>query len=498
MPKRILVLILVLILGTVAVIWQRNHTKSVLEYRIWHTELDKDASKLVEDVATGVETWANGQDQFLDYDVHIVVTALPWGDVAAYLFQHDDNPPDLTHLEPFMMGQVLQEFDNPRRHHVFPIDDLIAELVDHNGPISPAVADLQRYEVPGTNRAITYGLAYAVGTTYIAYRGDWMEAAGIDNLPTSWTEMIKFAEDLASAAPDGGVAPFTLPGRSPFFIAQLVGEMVVSLGGSLYEGREPSLDSPEMRKVLRILQDMIVRCDYETYLQTTYRDQFTQYAEGRTAVVPVTYGRATKQIDDTIRAKLGSDDPAAMQAARAKFQVMSQPGNGEGTPGVATIDAEPWALFAQPDGESTQEIRLELGKEFLRRFYEHDTYMEVCSSVPVHLQPVFSNMFQEYRISPNQVGWSHWLDVSRQALENAGHTAPILMDSGGGTSQYITFALSMQRSDLLADMVLDAVAPVKDVLLGNGDDVDARREDAIDKAIARAQERAMQVYEATR
>jgi ABC-type glycerol-3-phosphate transport system substrate-binding protein len=471
----------------------RAHSRP-LNITIWHTELDDSAKQVVVDVAREVE--AEFRSKSPGIVPVLTVSALDWGELATRLFQNKSNPPDVTHLEPFMTRQVMATFPGGDTFGLVPLDSLIADIARRDGPPDPSIAALQRFRGTRGDSA-TFGIAHAIGTTFIAYRADW-NSTHVPQ-PKTWEGLIPFADALVSHAPASPRGPrpaaFILPGKSPFFVEQLLNEMVVSMGGSLWRDGEPNFDSPVVARALSVLQDMIARSN-EQFSSTAYRQQFDLFAAGSGAVVPVTYGRATKQIDAAIAKENLSEAGAAQR--RLNFAVMPQPGRDSTTPGVATIDAEPWVIIARPAGDADRELRIEIGRAFLTRFYERSHYLKFATRVPVHLRPAFVGLDSEYDAFGPQATWSHWVSVGRQELQESGRTAPILMDRGNSHSSQPRLALSIQRKGILSDMVAEAAPPaviaaIRARLSGQQTPSErALRSRAIASAMSRAQERATQ------
>lgn len=463
---------------------------------VWHTELDPNAKAFLDSLANEVERELAQDSAFQNYPVSINITALDWGDVASRLFTNLQRPPDLTHLQPFMLSQVLHQFQNSE-HRLLALDTLIAQMQADYGPIEPSVLTLQRLAANGGRDTLTYGLAHAVGTTFIAYRADWNRAALPE--PRTWEDLVTFADALREqAAGSQKPAAFILPGGSSFFIDQLVNEMVVSMGGSLYRDAKPNFDTPELARTLRVLQDMIARTDGR-YTQTAYLQQFELFANGRGAVVPVTYGRATKRIEamiDTLRV-----DTVAKARRRQDFRVMPQPGRDANTQGVASIDAEPWVIFTGRDSSRISSLRVRAAQRFLLRYYDPENYRRFVGIVPVHLRPVFRNMRTYYDSLPSQERWPHWVSVGRSMIDREGGTAPILLDPVTRGTVIPAFALELQRTGVLSDLVLEAapdevVSAIQARLEGRANaNESALRDTAIRRAINRAQARANQLYQ---
>lgn len=458
-----------------------------IEIRIWHTELDPDATRHIEQLGEQLENMKWSDASFRPV---VTITPLNWGDVAKRLFENKDNPPDVAHLEPFMVHQVLDQFSSKDRAHLEPIDDVIEEIgAGQKLTIEPALSEIHRYEVGGTKQLKTFGIAYAVGTTFIAYRRDW--APPDLERPTTWAGLVRFAKGLAQG--HDGAAPFILPGKSPFFIDQLFNEMVVSMGGSIYRETRPNLaGNSEVEAALRVLQDMVALTGGK-FSQTTYTDQFDRFAEGAGAVVPVTYGRATKAIEGALTKKGMAGE--ALVKARSGFAVLPQPG----IRGTATIDAEPWVIFGRKKDSPEYEFRLEVAKRFLTLFYERKSYLAFCRLVPVHLRPIFSELASEYEEAPEQVKWKEWAKQSQEMLAKPAGTAPILMDPGSTRVPQPQFILDLQRDKVIFDMVKVATRPevlkAMENCAGQPECAEEVRSRYIKQATAQGQAHAMRVYE---
>src|SRR5207245_6666036 len=115
---------------------------------------------------------------------------------------------------------------------LFAMDEIIQEL-QRSHKILPSVLKLQQY---GDH---TYGIAYAIGTTFYSYRKDWLREAGINfdlNPPRTWNELLNIMPQLEQIARQKGAdGAVVLPGGDPFFLDQLFIEVLSSLGGSLFE-----------------------------------------------------------------------------------------------------------------------------------------------------------------------------------------------------------------------------------------------------------------------
>lgn len=423
--------------------------KQLLEFVVWHTENDPNAQQILEEAAESARQRFG--EESAEYHVEMKISYQDWGDLAQRLLQQTERrPPDITHLQPFMVYQVLQDLRG--EFELYPLTEVVERIEDSNGPIVPSLRRLHVHSRRGEDEI--FGIAYAVGTTFISYRGDF--AAEPDYQPRSWRELIDFADRLSEVGSEQlgrPVAPFILPGGSKFFVDQLFNEIVVSLGGSLFEDDgSPRLDSPEVREALDVVLEMIARTGGQ-YYRMTYLNQFEAFARGEGAVVPVTYGRATAAIERVIEA--GEEGITEIE----NYKVMQQPGDGTGAQalGTATVDAEPWVVIARKRArEDHKEARLRLAELFLEEVYERDRYLSFCGSVPVHLRPIFPDLWSDYDQFPPQERWSHWTSVARANLMRDGGTAPILMLPGGGAARSADYLLDLSRQHIISDMINDA------------------------------------------
>ena len=311
-----------------------------------------------------------------------------------------------------------------------PIDDVIASI----GPedIYPAVRDLQLFE------GHYYGIAYAVGTTYFAYRKDWAAEKNL-TIPTTWQEYLAFVKALsADTDGDGSVDRFgvILPGGAPFFMDQLTVELIASNGGRLFEdnGRPTFTEKP----VIQTLEFWHELAKYAPpdWTSEDYVAQFRSFAAGRGASVPVTYARAARQI---------SQD-APQIADPDHFAVMPQPVGPSGSTSYATIDCEPWVIFSGSKN-------IELGKEFLKAYYERSNYLNFVSQVPIHLTPITKSLAEsrEYLDLPFVKKWTPWQDLTFEMMRD-NRTRPIFLAQE--KDRTLPFLMELQGSRVLTDMVM--------------------------------------------
>jgi hypothetical protein len=129
---------------------------------------------------------------------------------------------------------------------------------------------------------------------------------------------------------------------------------------------------------------------------------------------------------------------------------------------VATIDAEPWVIFAeasnrvQADGKRNSD----LAKEFLRIFYQKENYLQFTSAVPVHLTPIFKQLANDKKYVDAASNFGSWHQRTIERLQN-GSTRPILMPDANGRDRELPFLLEFQRVGILSGAVSDVLSSGK-------------------------------------
>lgn len=405
--------------------------------RITHTESNGQAKTILEEIGKELEDqyWQKG------LTLQVRIEYVSWGSLATLLDAglQSRSLPQLTHLQPFMTHELHMA------NMLEPMDDVIDELEAAHGPILPAVRELQNFD--GRH----YGLAYAVGTTFFAYRRDWAAEAGYaaDFQPTDWASLTEFVRRLDKVARSHGKrGAVILPGRDPFFMEQFFTEVCASASTDLWARTtfRPRLNSPEVTRVLEALRELRPYL-HEQWLSSNYLDQFDLMRDGEVGFAPVTYGRATLVLAQS-RAVQPADDTV--------FGVISQPPLIAGGTGFATIDCENWSIIRSEDPRQTK-----AAKDFLHLYYKPSYYLRFCSCVPIHLTPVFQNLASspEYldgtEIANWRKKWGSWFAESSAVL-TANRTRPILM--ANPEDKEAPFLLDVQKRGILAELVSKAIA----------------------------------------
>ncbi|GGN62906.1 hypothetical protein GCM10011349_47030 [Novosphingobium indicum] len=378
---------------------------------IWQTETDPKAKEVLDALAVSFEQAHPGVD--------VQIESVPWGSLAEKLATalRAEDPPDIAHLEPFMAYGLVE------RGLLSPIDDIVADIEEANGPILPAVRDLQLFD------GKRYGMAYAVGIT--GWTFDTRKSGGLA-LPypggTSGTisqdALFQYLARVKAANPDAKVL---LPGGSPFFMDQLFGELVANAGGRLYDPAtqkflfksEPARQA--LQFFIRLKDAGLLSPDWQGQ---QYVDQFSRLAApGNTFLTPVTYARASVAIEKTLEG-----EPAS--ATASVFRFMSPPtAQANGRP-VATIDAEPFVIFERTTSETVPGggTKRALAAEFLRAFYAQENYLKFVATVPIHLTPIFGKLANDPAyLNSIRPGWVDWHRHTLTFLEDANLTRPILV-----------------------------------------------------------------------
>jgi len=426
---------------------------------IWSTESDENAQVKLEEIALELESSHSGLD--------VIIETMSWGTTSEKLLnaRQASDLPDISHIQPFMAYSLYSSGD------LLPVTDVVNDIEAENGPIFPAVRDLQKYGNP----AETYGIAYAVGSTFWSVRTDLIPNKDQLYQIKTWKDYLEFATAANASNPDA--MKVTIPGGSSFFIDQLYGELVANAGGSLFDVDQcPILNSPASKDALVFMKDLkdnnLLAIDWAT---TSYPDQFNQLASGKVFSVPVTYARASRAVEKVYE---NSSNKTIADANDKELYWLDQPTLEANTQSLGTIDAEPWVIFNVSKNRKNQSGMSNdtLAKEFLRLFYSKKHYTDFTKTVPVHLTPIFESIASssEYKSSIGE--FKSWNDNTIRRLKD-GTTRPILMPGGTGISKNLPFLLEFSRAKVLSGAVSDVL----------------QSDFSIEDATNRAQERALRI-----
>ena len=401
--------------------------------RIWQTETD---SAAVEQLQNTIKKFESENPE-----VKVELESVAWSALSSKLTTaiQAQNEPDVAHLEPFMVASLYN------KNMLLPIDDVIEEIKkENNDDIYESVADLQLFN---GNR---YGLAYAVGTTGFAYRKDIAQQLNLQE-PKTWDEYISFVGKINEK--DNNLKVL-LPGGDPFFIDQLFAELVANNNGKLFDPatNRPTLESKEVIETLEFFKKLAPYVDQGWQTQK-YLDQFNRLARGETGSVPVTYARASKAIDSTIKESPNS----SLKADPEYFAWMPQPlGPSKSGESIATIDCEPYVIFKSVENRKTAEY----AKKFLKMFFQKDNYLPFVKTVPIHLTPIFTKMAksEDYQSTETVKHWKPWADQTDNFLLNKDKVRPILMPDNSEAGRQLPFLLEFQASKILTQAVTSVVS----------------------------------------
>jgi hypothetical protein len=185
----------------------------------------------------------------------------------------------------------------------------------------------------------------------------------------------------------------------------------------------------------------------------TYRTALTAKTSpttrrGRAFSLPGFFGRGILQIERTAPLEQRSPDD---------FDMFPHIVGPSGTKAYATLDAEPWVILKGSP-------RPDLARRFLRFFYQKENYLLFCTSVPVHLTPIFRSLATgtEYTSVPLVQKWRRYHDYEIKLLD-AGSVLPIFMARQQDRLNPALFKLEGSRiiSGMIRDVTLNNLSPEK-------------------------------------
>ena len=385
--------------------------------RVWHTELDKDARRVLQEVMNDFSKANPG--------IKMEEEGVPWGQLNQKLVAGlaAGDVPDLVHLEPFMAASLY------RRGQLEPLDDIYSAIGLDD--VFPAVRDLQLFD------GHRYGIAYGVGCTYWAVRKDLLSQAGLAT-PKTWADFIAAAATLTERDAAGTVTRYgvMIPG-DPFFIDQLSCELIASNGGQLIDSSgNPNFEQRPVVEMLEFWRDMAQYAP-PNWSSSTYLEQFRLLAAGRVSMVPVTYARALKNIEADAPEGTGNADV---------FGFIPSPVGPSGRFGFTTLDCEPWAILkAARHGD--------VARRFLVFLYEQTNYVRFCQTVPIHLTPIriSAATSEEYQNTPFVSRWHEWQDRVITMLKSP-YALPILFNRP--EDRNVPYLMELNGERVITDAVL--------------------------------------------
>lgn len=383
---------------------------------IWHTESDTATLAALERIKIRF------QDHNPGVKVEMVVAG--WDDLyrKITLAITSGNPPDLTQIEPFMAAYLY------KAGQLQPIDDLVNELEPHD--IFPAVRDLQLFN------GKRYGIATALGISYYSFRRDLHPFDQQFIPPKTWEDFSRFVEKGKSLNP--GIAPLLLPAND-LHITLLFTELLASNDGSLFDANgKPDFKNAKVIATLEYWKKLHNLIPKELQ-NSPYKENFTHYAQGRSVSLPCFFGRGLMQIERTALEDQRTPNFFAM------FPHIIGP---SGKKGYATLDAEPWVILKGSPNPA-------LAKRFLKFFYREDNYMDFCTSVPIHLTPIFQSLARgKYRDIDFNKKWSQYYNYLLHMLDTES-VLPIFM--ARPEDRFIPALFKLEGSRVVSGMVRDVL-----------------------------------------
>jgi ABC-type glycerol-3-phosphate transport system substrate-binding protein len=405
---------------------------------IWQTESDQGAIGVLRDIEEAMEREQPGLD--------VQIETVNWNSLSEKMTAaiQTGGLPDLAHVQPFMLTSLWTQ-------------DLLAPLTD--------VARAIHFEKGSTYDALLpmvtrdeqiYGLPYAVGTTFWAYRRDIFEKQRIAP-PKTWAELLAA---VVKARKDDKNLVVLLPGASPFFIDQLFAELAANNGGRLFNPStgDPELNTAAIRGVVRFFIDLKATGALDPdWASQTYQDQFAKFPSRIALLTPVTYARAAVAIQKRARELQAEPDHGEIPDTQQEIGALDQPAGPLriGAP-TATIDCEPYVLFRAAERRG----RAELARKFLREFYAPKRYVQFVTQVPIHLTPIQTSLRNdpEYTGSGILQAWSQWQDHTDGYLKGTDgkQVRPILMPDPDDTKLRSLF--EFQNEKILSGAVQRALS----------------------------------------
>jgi len=387
------------------------------ELHVWHTEVEPQTVKTIQDTSI-----AEFEKKFPGFKVR--QQALGWGDLNTKLLASlaAGNPPDLTHLNPFMTASLYT------KQLLRPMDELIRALGESD--IHEATLKLQYFD------GKYYGVTHAMGATYFAERRDLREKKGIKP-PETYDDMLK----LCAALTEGGRYAFQMPGEKLYMGFVHPAEWLAGNGGSWVDPKtwRPQLNSKPMLEALDYAQKLN-KFQPQGWAGQKYLDTLAALANGKIAMAHLSGARTIGYIERY--APEGTRDPE-------HFMPLLRPHGPGGKVGISALDGENWAVFTQSKYPNE-------AFEFLRLFYKKEHYMAYCHTVPIHLTPIFKSMLNDpaYLANDRIKKWRPWHDVMVAGLKN-NRFLPIGFSRP--EDNVLPFLAELDGSGIVADMVVEVM-----------------------------------------
>ncbi|RPI19204.1 MAG: extracellular solute-binding protein [Ignavibacteriae bacterium] len=420
----------------------KKTTNYKVTLKIWQTETDKEAVAELKNI--GEEFKKNIKISYPNYDLDIDIQSIPWNSISQKitLALSNQTEPDIAHLEPFMFSSILN------KGYLLPLDSLIEAIeIENKDTIFESVKNLQLFE------GKKYGIAHAIGITGYSYRKDIMMKLGIDSLPKTWAQFIVFTKKMVQGSDNK--LKVILPGADQFFIDQWFSELLVNNGGKLFEpvSYEPLLNSKESIETFQFIKELAEYID-PGWSNQSYLDQFNRLGRNEVSIVPVTYLRAVKSIENIVN---NQRELSSIEATPNVFGLMEQPvGPSYNGKSISTIDCEPFVIFRSTEKKNVGDLTNRFfSEEFLKFFYLKRNYLEFTKKVPIHLTPIFKNMANDenYTQTPLYQRWKPWAEQVNTFLFDTLRVRPILMPDISEAGKKIPFLLEFQASRIISEAI---------------------------------------------
>lgn len=326
-------------------------------------------------------------DQFMKDNpgVTITIETFSWGDFYTKWTTGlaSGNVPDMSTALP---GHVVEMMD---AEALLTVDDLIDDI----GRDKFAEATLSE----GMKDGVCYSLPLYSHAQVMWYRKDLLEAAGLD-VPETWEE---FAE-AAKALTKDGVYGCSFPcGSNDLMATRFLNFYVRSGGGSLLtDDLQADLTSDLAIEGINYWIDIYNNCSPKDSVNYAVLDQATLYYQGKTAFdfnsgfqisgVEANSPDLVDQIDCAPLPKINADDPDY----------------GAETSNIPMVI---WQNSEHP----------EICKEFIKKLYETDTYIEFLEATPVGMLPSIQGISDtaEYNANETVQKFSNAVEVISDAME---------------------------------------------------------------------------------
>ena len=388
--------------------------------RIWHTETEPEAQKVMGAIARRFEAQHPG--------VKLEIEGLGWTDlegrIAAALTA--GSPPELSHGQPITCT-ALQA-----KGLLLPLDDVVEAVGEAN--INRQVRRV--CHVDGHQ----FGLVHAFAASLLLYRRDMAEEIGLKQ-PESWAQLVKAVAALTQDTDGDGkidVYGITLPGDN-LFVNIILGELIKANGGALFDkDNRPLMTDPKMIETLAHIR-ALVKYAHPGWEGGNYLQSYQNFYTGRAAIMLFGLGRGAGMIERFLPAEIANDHT---------FGTWMKPHGPSGSAPAVQVDGEPWMLFKQSAHPAE-------AKEFLKFFYQDENYLEYVSASPIHLLPITNSLrnSEKYQSIEMLKRWKSWIDMQQGYLDKDQVKPALVMDWSDLTEK--TYLLDVLNSGILRDMVMD-------------------------------------------